>query len=104
MKTNIIASFDYVNATKGWRIGEDEPQETRFETTGELFKFCLKEYGRCASKMYITTKDSQDKYIGWVFEKNVSYTDCDEKYLQETWVTVHDALPERKVTYHYASL
>jgi hypothetical protein len=35
--------------------------------------------------------------IGWVFEKRAKYTDCDEMYMQETWVTVHAHAPEREV-------
>lgn len=97
---NIIAEFNYVNKTKGYRIGDDSPQETRFETTGELFKFCQKEFGRCVSKQYI----GDGQQIGWVFEKNVRYTDCNEYYLQETWVSIHEALPERTIKYHFAKL
>lgn len=102
--SNIIAEFDYIDRTHDLRIGEEEPQETRFETAGELYRFCLHEYGRCVSSSYIDLPNGKAQRIGWVFQKNVKYTDCEEYYLQETWVTIHEAMPERKITYHYAEL
>lgn len=101
---NIIAEFDYVNATEGHRIGKDEALETRFETKGELFRFCQKEYGRCVSKVYVEKLGQEDRPVGWVFEKNVKYSDVNETYLQETWVTIHSALPEHKTICHYADI
>jgi len=96
--SNILAEFDYVNVTQGYRIGNEGPLETRFETKGELYRHCIKEYGRCVSKCYI--EDGQQ--IGWVFQKRVKYDDCKETYLQETWVTVHDSMPIKHTEYHYA--
>lgn len=95
---NIIAEFDYVNKTEGYRVGKDKALETRFETKGELYRFCLKEYGRPVSKVYV----GDGQQIGWVFEKRVKYNDCNETYLQKTWVTVHESMPEHKTIYHYA--
>jgi hypothetical protein len=42
--------------------------------------------------------------IGWVFEKKVKYQDCNKFYLQETWVELHDSMPDKTVKYHYHSL
>jgi hypothetical protein len=51
----------------------------------EVFKLAKKEYGRCTSKMFIDTEKGP-KHIGWVFEKKRKYEDCNEEYLQETWI------------------
>ena len=96
--SNILAEFEYVNITKGYRLGSDGVQETRFKTKGELYKYCLKEYGRCVSKCYV----GNGQQIGWVFEKRVKYSDCNETYLQETWVAIHDSMPVKHIEYHYA--
>jgi hypothetical protein len=62
----------------------------------------MREYGRCQSTVYIDTEDGA-KAIGWVFVKRMPYSDApNESYLQETWVTVHEAPPTRTVEYHYA--
>lgn len=102
--TNLLAEFDYVNRTKGWRTGSDGIVETRFETAGELYKFCLREYGRCVSSCYVDQPDGKAKRIGWVFEKRMKYDDCNEYFVCETWVTIHEALPECHTIYHYAEL
>jgi len=55
-------------------------------TPAEVYQVALKEYGRCASKIYC---EPNDKHIGWVFQKRVKYTDSDKGktwYLQETWI------------------
>ena len=98
--SNIFAQFEHVNADKGYRFGDDSVIETRFETKGELYKYCLSEYGRCVSKIYVDPDGA--KPIGWIFIKREKYTDCDETYLQETWVTVHIATPKKSIEYFYA--
>ena len=90
-----------VNATKGCRYGDDEPYETRFTSWGRLYRDCAREYGRCQSKVYID-KGDKAKAIGWVFVKRVKYTDCNEWFTQEAWVTVHTGAPIRTIDYQYA--
>ena len=66
-----------------------------------LFTCYMKEYGRCISKVYIDAADGGAKAIGWVFQKRMKYTDCNETYLQETWVTLHEDQPTKTTEYHY---
>ena len=49
----------------------------------------------------ISTGDKA-KAIGWVFVKRVKYTDCNEWFTQEAWVTVHTGAPIRTIDYQYA--
>lgn len=56
------------------------------ETTTKVFNHAQKEYGRCRSKIYVDRIDGTTKHIGWVFEKRIKYADCNETYLQETWI------------------
>ncbi len=79
----------YVNATKGYIIGDTEVYESCHDSVGEVYRGSMKLYGRCTSKMYIDTKKGVE-HVGWVFVKRMKYEDCDETYLQETWVSVHD--------------
>jgi len=39
--------------------------------------------------------------VGWVFQKRVKFSDCNETFLQETWVTLHKSKPTVKTTHHY---
>ena len=98
--SNIFVQEDYVNATEGYRMGDSDPQESRFDNPGDLFHFCQKEYGRCIGRVYIDTP-SGVKTIGWVFQKREKYTDCNEHYLQEAWITMHSAPPERSIKFNY---
>lgn len=67
---------------------------SRFTSVSEVFRYYQKERGRCVSKVYVGEK--KPKQIGWVFEKRAKYNDCDDTFLQETWITIHTA-PARKV-------
>jgi hypothetical protein len=100
MTRNIFVQEEFVNATKGYRFGESDPQESRFTRKGDLYRFCVKEYGRCVSKVYIDTPAGV-KAIGWVFIKREQYTDCNDTYLQEAWITMHKAPPQRSIKYNY---
>lgn len=89
-----------VNATEQHRIG-DAFYETSCDTTGELYRQCLKEFGRCQGKVYIDRADRQAVQIGWTFLKREKYSDADDTYLHETWVTVHDQPPTVTKKHHY---
>jgi hypothetical protein len=88
----------YVNATTRSRFGDSESYDTHFDARSELFRFCLKEYGRCISKMYVDHSFYGTLCVGWVFQKRKQYDDCKDTYLQETWVELTDRLnnPERR--------
>lgn len=100
---NLIISETFVNKTENYIFGESEPYETFMSNKGELFRYLMREYGRCTSKMYLETS-SGDKPIGWVFEKRARYEDSKETYLQETWVTLHTQMPEKTVKYFYGEV
>lgn len=55
------------------------------KTMHRVFQTAKKEYGRWRSNIYID-KDDKQVHIGWLFEKREKYSDCQETYLQETWV------------------
>jgi len=58
------------------------------EIKGPLFKFCQREYGRCASKVYID-RGTDSRPIGWVFERQEAFEDVpDKSFTREVWVTL----------------
>lgn len=76
------------NATRESGIYFDEVTDTGDISVKRLFQLCAKAYGRCVGKMYVDTKDGEPKAVGWVFQKRERYSDCNETYIQETWVEV----------------
>lgn len=90
----------WINQTENCINGESGLYETFTDDVGKLYRHCLKEYGRCTGKVYIDT-DAGTKAIGWIFLKRQKYEDCNETYLLETWVTLHDSEPERTIKHHY---
>jgi len=64
-------------------------------TRAKIFKWLQKEHGRCTSKVYI----GNGIPVGWVFQKRVEYTDCNETYLQETWISFGTKEVETTITY-----
>lgn len=102
--SNLFASASYMNATEGYRIGDDPPTETFTDDRGELYRHCVKEYGRCISRVYI----GDGIPIGWAFLKRVEYDDARpswpkerRSFLRETWVMLHAAPDEVTTTRHY---
>jgi hypothetical protein len=81
----------YINATEGHRIGENVQriEDTIFEgkAVGDIYRYCVREYGRCIGKVYVDT-DTGAMAVGWVFVKRMKYEDVNETYLHETWVTL----------------
>lgn len=80
------------------RLGDDERDDiatTIFDglTTGELrgalYRFGLREYGRCTGKVYVDTQSRGTIHTGYAFEKREPYEDCPaESSRIETWLTV----------------
>lgn len=97
MSQNIWLQEEYVNKTQGYRVGSSEVFETSFETKSEVYKYCLKEFGKCVGKVYV----GEGQHIGWIFQKLVKYEDSKEKYLQEVWVSLHKGLPTKTISYDY---
>lgn len=96
-------TVDYVNATKGWRIGEEPMHDTGCDTLGELFRTLQRCYGRCVSRSYVTVGGAAHP-VGWTFQKRQRYDDCRDTFLLETWVALHAAPDTVKRTVHYAKL
>jgi len=95
------------NATEGYVCGESEVYETRFDSLKQLFVCLRKKYGRCNGKMYVEKKQGgtmKSVAIGWVFEKSAKYEDVDEKYLQRTWVSVHEKPSRVRVERYYTNI
>jgi len=91
----------WTNATKGYRCGDSGIYEPYTEDISKLFRDYQQTYGRCKGKVYVDGQDGKPCAIGWVFEKREKYTDCDETYLQETWVMLHEDKPTKTIEYHY---
>ena len=85
---------------KHYRCGDSGLYEPYTDNIKQLFYSYMREYGRCVSKVYIDT-DQGVKAVGWVFQKRMKYTDCNDTYLQETWVTLHESKPTIVQTDHY---
>lgn len=68
----------------------DHLEESYSDTIGSIYRDCVREYGRCTSKVYQDTPNGKAKAIGWVFLKRMEYSDfrSTDTYLQETWITV----------------
>lgn len=82
-----------VNATKGYRFCEEDPYETCHADKGSLFRAMQREFGRCASTMYVDKKDGKTLPVGWVFQKRMRYEDArtdtpNDYYIREAWVEV----------------
>ena len=99
----ILIQEEYVNATEGYLIGNNEPYESRYDTLGEVYRACVREFGRCISKVYVDGNGAAHP-IGWIFQKTAHYEDTKEPFLQEVWVTLHTAPPDRHIAYHYLYL
>jgi len=74
------------------------------EDRGELFRAMQRENGRCIGFVYVDRKGDEVQKVGWIFEKRRRYDDCNETYLSQTWVTLHESEPTVVKTNHYLTL
>ncbi len=86
---NYHVNETYVNKTTNTRYGESGLYESFTDSLKKLFQSFQKEYGGCASKMFIDSK-SGTKHIGWVFAKKMKYEDTGESYVREVWVEIKE--------------
>ena len=100
----ILISHTQIDATRHISSGESEVYESCCATPAEVYRHCLKNYGRCTGKVYIDKKDGKSVHVGWVFVSRQKYDDCNDTYLAETWVTMHKAKPTHTITHHYMEL
>lgn len=100
---NLLISEEYVDVAQNCHCGDSGIYESRFSVNerGKLFLALQKEHGACVSRVYVDKKNGETVAVGWVFRKKVKYTDVNEYFTQETWVTLHSAMPETKTTYHH---
>jgi hypothetical protein len=92
----LLVKVDSVDATRDIRFDSFGPVPTDCEEDeiGRLYRGCRREYGRCISKVYISTQTEKAIPIGWVFQKRQEYRDTYKPYICETWVTVFTGLQE----------
>jgi len=83
----MLVKEEWVNQTEGYMVGDSGEYEPYTNDIGALFKEFQKEYGRCISKVYI---DKGNIAIGWVFEKKTKYNDCEQYYIQHTWISLYN--------------
>ena len=102
----LLVQETWINKTENYMIGENEPYESMFSETevGALYKALQREYGRCTGKVRIDTKDQEGMPIGWVFVQRAKYTDSQDTFLRETWVTLHSAPKKTRVEYSYHAI
>lgn len=79
-------------------LGDSAVYEAFTDDVGVLFTSLQKEYGRCTGKIYV---DPDNKQVGWIFEKHKQYDDSNDTFLLQTWVTLHNGMPKRTITYDY---
>ena len=103
----MFASEDYVtieNDGKSYGNGESGVYETFTDNVGRLFLAFQREHGRCLGNVYIDNADGEARKVGWVFEKRRKYSDCNETFIAQTWVTLHDSMPVKTIAYDYHTL
>jgi len=96
----MLISEQHINVTQDCLCGESGLYEPFTDEVGKLFKDLQKQFGRCTSKVYIDEEDVS-RPIGWVFQKKQKYSDTDEEYVHEVWVTLHEKEPTVVTTHHY---
>ena len=86
----------FVNRDQNAIVGESDPYEPYTDNVGRLFRACQREHGRCISKMFADGPE-EPKQVGGVFEKRQKYSDCQDTYLAETWVTLYKSYEKKTV-------
>ena len=99
----MLVKESHVNVTSGYLLGDPSEYEPFTEDIGRLFRAMQQEHGRCTGRCYID-KNGQAVPIGWVFVKRDKYTDCQETYLHETWVSLLAAPTEHVAIEHTMNL
>lgn len=83
-------------------LGTGEPYETAFDTTGGLYRACVKQFGRCVGAKHTEVRGGVfdtvvgSRQIGWVFLKKAP---VDMGGCVETHVTVYTKPPKRVVSW-----
>lgn len=94
----LLIRCTYIDASKDVIYGEDQdPQEVFTDDIGKLFRDCQREYGACASKVYVDSKSCGTQAVGWVFRRREEYGDASRirnkaarTFLREVWVYLYE--------------
>ena len=93
LRDTVGVSEGHVNASEGYHLSDDiDCDDPYMGTTGEVYRFGSREYGRCESKVYVDCRVHAQHHVGWVFLQNAQYEDTGETYLHETWVTLYERI------------
>ena len=106
MSENLHIQEDYVEVLENGTClgyGSSDVYETFTNNIGKLFTSLQKDHGRCKGKVYIDTSEVS-RQVGWVFEKKKKYTDCNESFIRQVWVTLHEQPETHTIEYHYQYL
>jgi hypothetical protein len=89
-----------VNVTEGhrWYDEREELDGSWAEDRGELYRFGVREYGRCAGKVYADMKEGPPVHVGYMFVKRERYDDSGESYLCETWLSLERVVEPARPT------
>ena len=91
--SNLYVQESYVNLDRGYRFGDTPFYESAYSDRGNLFRACVREYGRCTGRVYVDKRDGTPRAVGWVFIKRMPYDNSRETYTREVWITVCDKPP-----------
>lgn len=83
-------------------MGGPDLYEPFTENIDDLYKRLKEEWGACIGKMWVDDEYGNPQQVGWVFQKIMKYEeDKPETYLHETWIVIHEEVPEEEIKYHY---
>ena len=78
-----------INKDKNYIYGEEKTplNETVIADLKSLYKFGLKNHGRCVTKIFVD-RTKKAFHVGYVFEKKCWYEDTREPFITETWLSI----------------
>ena len=100
--TGILIQETCFNVSENYTLFESDVFESFTDSVDELFLELQNEFGLYVNKLF--EGDDDVNQVGWVFQKKGKCEDSGEKFVQETWVTLHEKLPVKKVEYHFKSV
>jgi hypothetical protein len=92
----------HLNKTENYLLGEPYKmplKDTVIKNLQDLYRFGLKEYGRCSSKIYIDV-NGKAIHIGYCFIQKRFYEDTKEPYIAETWLSIESYTETIERQYH----
>lgn len=93
---NIKIYETFIDVTRDIGVGETGIYETKFKSKEALLKSFLKTHGKlvhtldlgCSQCLQNGSVGVKSASCGWVFQRETTYEDCSEIYLQEIWVVM----------------